>query len=104
MRVAKILKAASPLVFLAGGLLAVDVVQESVTLAITWLIVGLVGGLVIRVIANIGQVLFEQRGALMQALQNTERSLFQIGSCSKDIRDIVTASASAEQKEKVFSA
>ena len=93
MRVAKLLRAVSPLVFLAGGLLAADVLQESVTLA-----------LVIRVIANIGQVLFEQRGALMQALQNTERSLFQIGSCSKDIRDIVTASASAEQKEKVFSA
>ena len=104
MQTAKWLKTASPLVFLAGGLLALEAYSQSIILAGAWFTLGFMGALITRVFANVVQIFVEQRHELIQALQNTERSLFQIGSCNKEIRDMVNESICEARKAESLKA
>lgn len=88
MRTAIVMKYGSWLVFLAGGWLAIEAWQRP-AVAFAWFAAAAAGTLGIRFLANVGQLLYEQRQELQRVLGNTERSLYQQGALTKEIRDMM---------------
>ena len=101
MRTARVLKMGSWLGLLAGGALAADAMVARPVMAIAWLAVGVAGTISLRMLANIGQLLFEQRGETQRILSNVERSLYQQAALTKELRDMVKERA-REAREQVL--
>ena len=103
MKTAKLLKVASWSVLLAGGGLAIDALGTRPMVAVAWCVTSAVVMLCVRVLANIGQLLFEQRGELQRILGNMERGVFQQGAWTKEVRDMLKErDREARAQEKVL--
>ena len=100
MRTARVLKMGSWLGLLAGGALAAEAMVARPAVAIAWLAIGVAGTISLRMLANIGQLLFEQRGETQRILSNVERSLYQQAALTKELRDMVKERA-REARERV---
>ena len=101
MRTARVLKMGSWLGLLAGGGLAAEAVAARPVLAIAWLSVGVVGTISLRMLANIGQLLSEQRSETQRILGNVERSLYQQAALTKELRDMVKERLREQDREQV---
>lgn len=100
MKTVLFVRFSSWLALLAGGIQSVSVFPQSWALSLLWLSLGVTGTGVIRLFAYMGQIMDEDRGQLKGALANMERSLFQVGATTKEIRDMVKESVRETRKRE----
>jgi cell division protein FtsL len=89
MRTAQILKLSAYIVIPAGALFGLKFF--SVTSAEFWavLLLSVLLWLILRIIANAGELIFEIRNDFARLFSNIERGLYYSNSLSKEIRDLV---------------
>ncbi len=89
MRTALMLKNSAHFILLAGMIMAIYFFP--VNTFQFWCVIGLTGvlWLIVRLLANIGQLVYEMRHESGRSLANMERSLHQINATLQEMRDSI---------------
>ena len=89
MRTSTLLKYSAHAVLICGLLLTWNYAGIAWTWWICGAIFSIAASLIIRVIANIGQIVFDIKGEIIRTLGNIERGVFQTGAMTREVRDIL---------------